>query len=289
MLYSVVLMPRVRKQVASHVLRVRLRRRRVLPQVVAVVRHRHLRHHGHWEVGVVPLIETHLLHLMLQLLLQHLRYIWSFGIDRVHWIAVYCHVLRTMAANEWRGKHWNSWLASYVRERDWNLSTLVSRVLAHLAHFVPLSFCLSLSLLERCTDLLVLDHHHLLMLLSLLLLSLLLLSLLLLSLLRLLGLLSLLLLLSLLGILLLSLLLLDRVRSVSLLIMKSIVHRVRRPVQLHLHLTVAFVDAPGAAVLVARARRTRVLLRRGSRLIRGFFSLPTPGGSWVRFGPETQM
>ena len=80
-------MPRVREQVASHVLRIRLRSRRVLPQVVAVVRHRHLRHHGHWEVRVVPLIETHLLHLMLQLLLQHLRYIWSFGIDRVHRIA----------------------------------------------------------------------------------------------------------------------------------------------------------------------------------------------------------
>ena len=79
-------MPRICERV-SHVLRSRLWIWWML-QVVAVVWHRHLRHHGHWEVRVVPLIKTDLLHLMLQLLLDHLWYICgSFGIECVHRIA----------------------------------------------------------------------------------------------------------------------------------------------------------------------------------------------------------
>lgn len=69
----------------SHVLRLGLRSGRML-QVMRVVWHRHLRE-GHWEVAwVVALVNADLLHLLLQLVLEHLWQIRSVGIDRVHWI-----------------------------------------------------------------------------------------------------------------------------------------------------------------------------------------------------------
>ena len=75
-------MPWVREGM-SHVLRLGLRSRRML-QVMCVVRHRHLRER-HWEVAwVVTLVNADLLHLLLQLVLEHLWQIRPVRIDRVH-------------------------------------------------------------------------------------------------------------------------------------------------------------------------------------------------------------